>query len=297
MNLATLNRWHSIIRLLEAKPRSKPDLIYRLHQDDYHVSARTLERDLADINQALGLPIHYNRAKAYYQIGAADARDLVDVQNKVKLIARLAQSGDEATQLVNFAQKACLRLDPIQPQAGIQFLQPLLQAADTQRQVQLVYQSFERTAPQTYTLEPALLTEHAARWYVCGFYVEKSEPRIFALDRIKELTPLPHQATKTLGAAHFSTLLQDIIGITLSTDKPLEAITLRATPKQIRYLQSVPLHTSQYIEGDKVHLRIRPNIEFYQAIIALGKEVEVLAPAHVRTAITKQIQEALAVYK
>jgi predicted DNA-binding transcriptional regulator YafY len=300
MNLASLNRWHRTIQLLETRPRTKAELIDRLEDEDYKVSARTLERDLADITQALGLPISYNRAKGYYQLGKAgpegNQEDMGDVQQKLQLISRLAQSGDVATQLVKFAQKSCLRLDPIQPKVGTEYLQPLLDAADARRAVQLTYQSFDRPAPQQYTFEPVLLTEYAARWYACGYYVEKKETRVFALDRIQNLVPLATPAVGPYAQEHFRGLLEDVIGITLSTDKQAVQVTLKATPKQVRYLQSVPLHPSQRIDGDLVQLHIRPNVEFYQTVIALGKEIEVVGPAAVRQEVARQLKEALAVY-
>ncbi len=296
MNLATLNRWHRTIQLLEARPRTKPELIDRLQTEDFKVSARTLERDLADITDALGLPVVYNRAKGYYQLGRTGSEDQTEIQDKLQLISRLAQSGDVATQLVKFAQKSCLRLDPIQPKVGTEYLQPLLDAADKGLAVRLSYQSYDRTAPRDYTFEPVLLTEYAARWYACGYYVEKAETRVFALDRIKGLEPLALAAIGSYNQAYYRALLDPVIGVTLNIDqKPVEII-LKASPKQIRYLESVPLHSTQQINGEEVRLTIRPNVEFYQAIISLGKEIEVVAPKAVRNEVVRQLKEALKQY-
>ena len=283
--------------MLEARPRTKAELIDRLEQDEYKVSARTVERDLADITKALGLPIVYDRAKGYYRIGGAGGEDMADVHDKLQLITRLAQSGDVATQLVKFAQKSCLRLDPIQPKVGTEYLQPLLDAADAGKAIRLTYQSFERTEPRTYTFEPVLLTEYAYRWYACGYYVEEQQTRVFALDRIKELVPLQQAATGPHPQSYYRDLLAPVIGITLSTEVDEADIVLRVTPKQARYLASVPLHPSQRIDGETIYLHICPNVEFYQQIIALGKEVEVLEPQVVRQEVARQLRDALGVYE
>jgi predicted DNA-binding transcriptional regulator YafY len=239
----------------------------------------------------------FERAKNYYRIGAANGEDLAEVQEKLQLITRLAQSGDVATQLVKFAQKSCLRLDPIQPKVGTEYLQPLLDAADAGRVVSLTYQSIERQEPRTYTFEPVLLTEYAYRWYVCGFYVEEQQTRVFALDRIKALAPLDKPAERPYPQAHYRQMLDPVIGITLNTKAAEVDVVLKVTPKQLRYLSSVPLHLSQRVDGELVHLRIRPNVEFYQQIISLGKEVEVLAPKVVRAEVAAQIKATLAMYE
>ena len=297
MNLATLNRWHRTIQLLEAKPRTKAQLIDRLQDDDYRVSARTLERDMADISQALGLPIVYDRGKGHYRLGITPGEDGSEIKDKLGLLSRLAQSGDVATQLVRFAQKNCLRLDPIQPTAGTQYLQPLLEAADAAGVVKLTYQSYERAEPRSYTFEPALLTEWGYRWYACGYYQEESQTRVFALDRIQKLETTDLTRRDPHGTDYYRQLLEPVIGITLNNGADEVEVVLRATPVQARYLATVPLHISQRMDGDKVYLKIRPNVEFYQQIIRLGAGVEVLSPAPVRGEVAKKLREALAVYK
>lgn len=296
MNLSTLNRWHRTIQLLEARPRTKAELIDRLESEDFKVSARTVERDLSDITNALGLPIVYDRARGHYRLGSSAGEDTAEIKDKLDLISRLAQSGDVATQLVNFAQKGCLRLDPIQPKGGTEYLQPLLEAADRGQVVRLMYQSFERSEPRAYTFEPALLTEWGYRWYACGYYVENKEVRVFALDRIHSLERLPQARQSSFSPEHYRKLLEPVIGITLNASGEEVDVVLRATPVQSRYLASVPLHLSQRMEGDKVYLRIRPNPEFYQQIIRLGAGVEVLSPQPVRDEVARQLKEAWEVY-
>jgi predicted DNA-binding transcriptional regulator YafY len=175
-------------------------------------------------------------------------------------------------------------------------LQPLLDAADKGLAVRLSYQSYERTAPRDYTFEPVLLTEFASRWYACGYYVEKAETRVFALDRIKDLEALTLAATGPYSQDYYRALLDPVIGVTLNADqKPVEVV-LKASAKQIRYLESVPLHSTQRIAGEEVRLTIRPNVEFYQAIISLGKEIEVVSPKAVRNEVVRQLREALNLY-
>ncbi len=296
MNLATLNRWHRTIQLLKARPRTKAELLDRLQDEDFRTSARTLERDLAEITQALGLPISYDRKRNQYTLGNAHGEDLTEIQDKLQILSRLSQSGDVATQLVRFAQKPCLRLDPIQPKGGTEYLQPLLDAADRGGVLRLTYQSFKRQEPRTYTFEPALLTEWGYRWYVCGYYQERAEVRVFALDRIQQLEQLEAPKEDPQDQDDYRRMLEPVVGVTVQAGAPLLEVELRASPSQMLYLQSVPLHTSQRTDGDRVFLTIRPNVEFYQEVIRLGKEVEVLAPAEVRQEVARQLREAWAVY-
>jgi predicted DNA-binding transcriptional regulator YafY len=119
-----------------------------------------------------------------------------------------------------------------------------------------------------------------------------------ALDRIKEFTPLAFQPFLPYPAgfspeAHF----QDVVGVTLLQNSPLETIRFKASPLTAPYLQTKKLHHSQVTIGQDdwtiFELRVRQNYELIAEFRRLGNALEVLAPESLRATMKAEF-DALA---
>lgn len=155
-------------------------------------------------------------------------------------------------------------------------------------------------------VHPYCVKRFENRWYVIGLCVKSgkakvNELRTYSLDMIvkfkhtnKEFPPDP-----SFNAAGY---FGNVYGITTGDNRPITEIRIRATARRANYLRTLPLHPSQKEVGESTsyyvfQYKLRPAMDFYQALLHLGPDVEVLSPESVRDDLRKLIQEMADKYK
>ncbi|SET50291.1 helix-turn-helix transcriptional regulator [Hymenobacter actinosclerus] len=240
---------------------------------------RTFGRDRDQIAELFGVSIRSRRHQGYYIAetellppGHAALLEALELREFLRLPAALAP----------FVQAEARR--PL----GLEYLRPLLRAAQAGHIVELRYQKHWEPAAAPRSLGPLLLRESRGRWYVLGMMEGSGHLACFGLDRIRQLTPTTRPFRPPAGfeaASYFA----HCFGITRPTDGQEPArIRLRFAPVQGRYALSYPLHASQQLESETedaicLSLNVYDTHELRMELLSYGGEVEVLEPPDLRT--------------
>lgn len=170
---------------------------------------------------------------------------------------------------------------------GLEYLRPLLRAAQAGQVVDFAYQKSWEGTPERRTVGPLLLKEFRGRWYVLAVMAGSGRLACFGLDRISDFSVTAQRFAPPVGF-DARTYFADCFGITRPTDGlGAQEILLCFEPVQGRYALSYPLHASQQIvlaDDDKIRLRLAvyDTHELRMELLSYGPDVEVLAPAGLR---------------
>jgi len=175
---------------------------------------------------------------------------------------------------------------------GIGHFDMLYQAIIKKQPVNISYRRFDHTVPTKHLFHPYLLKEYKFRWYVLGYSEKRKGKNLFALDRIINISKrkVPFRPNTGIDLQKY---FEHTIGVTIgNTD--VKEVRLWCSPTQGHYLKTQHLHATQQIvsedrTGMVVSLKLIPNYELLQMLLAFGPEVEVLEPASLR----EQMKEAL----
>ena len=175
--------------------------------------------------------------------------------------------------------------------SGREWLEPILQALQNDRQIQIEYENFFGVR-FTGKVCPLCVKLFKRRWYVlCE--VGKDRKRIFSLDRVKKLAVTNNSFTYPrdfVPADYF----RDVFGIVAGTGGKVENIVIRTYDELPGYLRSLPMHHSQReIKSNKDYtdfsLRLRPSFDFIQELLLHRDQLEVLSPQSLRDEIAEVI--------
>lgn len=178
--------------------------------------------------------------------------------------------------------------------------------------VRLYYHTFNDTAIRSIDFHPYLLKQYNDRWFILGAADSDKVILTFALDRIDKVEPLPEKkyfpCTEDL-----SERFEDIVGVTLFEDCPLEHIVFWVSDVSKGYVETKPLHGSQTpLRGEKEQ-KLREqypileggaffsidcicNYELIRELSSYGKDLLVLTEGEVKQGIFKRVQEMVREY-
>lgn len=258
-------------------------------EENYELSIRTFQRDIAEIKSLFDIEIKYNRSESAYEI--------VDNQNQLhneRLLEsftilntlKLAQQYDEE---ILFEQRKAL---------GLENAFILVHAIKNQLEITFNHRKYWDESKKSKTVQPYVLKESKNRWYLIGYDSLTGQIRTFGLDRISAV-----EVTKTKFAKPSKNQIQNLFkysfGIILEENKP-EKITLRFSNFQANFIKALPLHPSQKIVFEDseyciIELQIHPTYDFIMEILSMGKEVKVLQPMSlvkkIKTILTESIKK------
>jgi predicted DNA-binding transcriptional regulator YafY len=115
---------------------------------------------------------------------------------------------------------------------------------------------------------------------------------------------------KTLGAAktgldNYQDQLNKfdrIIGLNYNAAEKREYIEIAVSPKQYKYLKSLPIHPSQGFEEElkdgwlKISLHLIPNYELKMQLLKLGDQIKILRPKNLQQEIKNTLSQTLKLY-
>lgn len=284
---ATLKKYILIIEKLQKKTYpSLEELIKSMENRGLSLSKRTLERYIETLRDDFGVEIAYNTHKRGYYIDENASLDFTSFlgflkySHSAKFLLDTLREGQEALKYIHFDSSSDL--------IGAQYLQDLLEAIKNKHVVHMSYKSFDAKPKRTFNFHPELLKEYMNRWYVLGYADYAEQQRIYALDRITELSLTSAGFEKQLGDA--DEVFGDIIGVNYSGEKIIKII-LSFSPSQGNYIRNLPIHHSQEIILDnddefRISIRVKPNFELKQKIQMYGAEVQVIEPVDLLETIT-----------
>lgn len=165
-----------------------------------------------------------------------------------------------------------------------------------------MHENYHKGTRKNYEIAPLQIREYLNRWYVVGVPEGEKHIKTFGLDRI---TKLKIKDKTNLDPKDFEKQLakfQQIVGLNYDAAEKLETVQLLDTAQQYKYLQSLPMHSSQESTGIRndgrygIAYTLIPNFEFKMQVLKMGSAAEVLSPKWLREEIEEQIMETLKLY-
>jgi len=187
--------------------------------------------------------------------------------------------------------------------SGEEFLIKILNAMKSKKCITVMYQKFSDKEAKKQQLEPYFLKLFHQRWYVVAKTVGGDKLRVYALDRIKDLT-IDSQTFSCPKNIDVHTYFIDCFGIEHNTDDyDVEDIKLKVynAHNKCQYIRALPLHHSQkelekHDDYSIFQVTVYPTYDFMQEILSHGNEIEVLEPLWVREEFKKKIATMLERY-
>lgn len=173
--------------------------------------------------------------------------------------------------------------------------------------IRLSYHTFTDKTIKAIDFHPYLLKQYNDRWFLIGAADSDKHILTFALDRIDKIEPLPERKYAECPEDIFERF-EDIIGVTLYEDAPIEHILFWVSDTSKDYVDTKPLHGSQTPYKGEEELRFRnlyPNLsggaffsidciknyELIRELCSFGKELIVLEPVTIQEEVFNRIRQ------
>lgn len=261
------------------------------NDDGRPMAERTFHNHRQAILDMFGIEIKNNRSLGYY----IDSEDMEGDAIKQWLLESLSMNN-----LVNESGGLRDRILFEKIPSSQKWLSQIVGAMKDGKAIEMTYQSYTRTEPNTFTAHPYCLKLFKQRWYLLARSENYDYPRIYSLDRIHNIKELdkPAVLSEDFDAADF---FSRYFGIIINTDIPVETIELKVDADQVMYFRSLPLHPSQKEtetngEYSVFQYRLVPTFDFKQEILSHGMSVDVLSPESLRDEIHAEIKTMLQRY-
>lgn len=171
--------------------------------------------------------------------------------------------------------------------------------------IRLSYHTFSDETIRSIQFHPYLLKQYNDRWFLLGAADDDGKILTFALDRIDKVEPLPEKKYVPC-LEDLSERFEDIVGVTLYEDRPIEHIVFWASDASKDYIMTKPIHESQTsIKGEtennlhEKHPQFEggaffsidciPNYELIRELCSFGKDLIVLEPSSIQNQVFNRI--------
>ena len=262
-------------------------------QDDtleFNFSKRTLQRDIREIRNILGIDIMYSRSqRGYYIIQDDYSSDLF-----LKTLEEI--NSFSALKLTN-SLESIVYLEKRKPKRA-EFLPDIVQAIQQKKKIEFHYQKFGEAEETIRKVSPVAIREFNNRWYLIAD--DKGIVKNFGLERMNKVSILKDKIDENI-VFNYDDKYKYSFGIIVpSTEKP-EKIVLSVTKKQAAYLESLPLHESQEVLGTKddevlIGLELFLTEDFISEILSMSRSVTVIEPKKLKDRISEILKEILLKY-
>ena len=245
---------------------------------DEDVSLRTLQRDIATIDELFHITIKCD-ASGYYHVAERDG--ISDEYESLLLNFELLSSIDSDSLLQKYVlsehHRPAFRVD----------ISEVLNAIRNCHPVEFDYTLFRHGNKMIRkSVEPYFLKESQQRWYLVG-YDSDGKLKTFGMDRIFSLSVLCDRTFRRKDDIDIPALFRECYGIWNDPATPVEEIILKYDAVDGAFVKTLPLHSSQEIvsessESVTVRVRLRITNDFVMALLARSRSVEVISPLHLR---------------
>ena len=298
-NKNTIRRDYLIIRrIMKGDYPSASVLLQYLERNDIAITLRTLQRDMADIRSNFDVEVVYDSKKNGYYIDETCSMDM----DKLLYFLGLAESSDVILSNIKDRQKLLrhLSISPNPHAKGVENIGILLQAVQQCTVININHLSYQTGEQTTYTVEPYLLKEFEGMWYLFAYCEDMGVFRTFGLDRIGQIQITDRTFQRREELERTAEKFDKVYGLVYEPDNnpnaPIEEVRLKASAFMLPYIQSLPIHSSQTIDGDTITLHLIINPELENRIMGYGEHIEVLSPPLLRKRIKERIKQSLSRY-
>ena len=179
--------------------------------------------------------------------------------------------------------------------------------------IRLSYHTYSNKTIRSIDFHPYLLKQYNDRWFLLGAADSDKKILTFALDRIDVVELLPEKKFMEC-PEDLAERFEDIVGVTLYEDRPLEHILLWVSDYSKDYIDSKPFHGSyttlkggkdrklreqypQLIGGTFFTIDCIRNYELIRELCSFGKELLVLSEGIVKDEVENRIREMMEGYE
>ena len=298
-NKNTIRRDYLIIRrIMRGDYPSASVLLQYLERNDITITLRTLQRDMADIRSNFYIEVIYDSKKNGYYIDETCSMDM----DKLLYFLGLAESSDVILSNIKDKQKLLkhLSISPNPHAKGVENIGVLLQAIQQRTVININHLSYQTGEQTAYTVEPYLLKEFEGMWYLFAYCEDMKAFRTFGLDRISQIHVTDRIFQRKEELERTVEKFDNVYGLVYEPNNnpnaPIEELRLKVSSVMLPYIQSLPIHSSQSINGDTITLHLIINPELENKIMSYGEHIEVLSPPSLRNKIKERIVQSLSRY-
>ncbi len=267
---------------------------YSQNYEQEEISERTFNRDREFIASSFQIDIEYDPHIRKYVL---KNKEVIE-ENP---IYRYLLSSIHINNLSSIAIKHKDKIMLQDPPTGVEWLHTILNAMDQSRTLCFDYISYY-AKDKTYHFEliPAFVRLFEQRWYLIGEYLDRSQVRVLALERMHNLV-IGEQSLVPSPCLTPQQFYADCYGI-IHDDKQPQPIRIKVYHNQVAYIRSLPLHESQQeVETGKDYAVfqyiLRPSYDFVQQLLWHREHIEVLEPLSLRKEIVALLQQMLNHYR
>ncbi len=320
-----MDRAARIYRIHERLRASRHPVALQRLLEELEVSRATVKRDIETMRDYLGAPLKYSaRGNGYYYDDSDGRFELPGLWlNHSELYALLA-----AEQLLEDVQPGLLgakvgplrsrirkllgsggsdadevrrrvRIDRVGSRAAPgEAFGTVVGATLSRKQLTFAYHGRSRDERSERRVEPQQLIHYRGNWYLSAHCTEQGALRLFAVERIDHPRVLDEHARDEDATAH-DRHLRASFGIFTGTAAAWAV--LRFSPYAARWVADEAWHPDQIGQWTahghwQLQVPYADPTELIQEILRHGPEVEVIAPAELRTNVIQRLQGALDVY-
>ena len=184
---------------------------------------------------------------------------------------------------------------------GMQFFADLHDYIRSKQPIKVTYRPYINPEMLEEVIHPYFLKQFNSRWFVLGYNPKYEAITNFALDRIICIEKVNQKYIPNT-KYNFKEYFDKVIGVTIEEGEP-EEILIEVDAAQYPYVASKPMHHTQQLvkyndNGNPIiSLKVVPNFELRQSILAYGKRMVVLTPGHLKEEITNELKEILNNYQ
>ena len=182
--------------------------------------------------------------------------------------------------------------------SGQEYLMKILDAMKENRILNMTYHSYWKEEESNFDVEPFCVKLFRQRWYLIArstyTYYHRQGPRIYALDRIRNLSPTEEtfEIPKDWNASDF---FIGAFGVIADAQTKCEPIKLKVNASQANYIRDLKLHDTQEEEERNEEYSIftyylRPTYDFQQELLWHGEDVVVLEPKWLREELAERLK-------
>lgn len=292
------------------------DALYEYEGKDVDVSKRTVQLDLQMMrSDKLGYnaPIvvydrkYYRYAEEGFSIVNIPVTDKdVKIMNEAIQVLRqfkdfslfkemdgVLQRLEDSVYSSQDNKRAIIHLDKNEQLKGLHFIDPIYEAIQNKKVLEIHYQSFKARKASEMNVHPQLLKEFNNRWFLLATYSGKF--LTLALDRmlkIEKSEAIEYKDLEINGDEYY----KDVVGVTVSNTRA-ERVQFWIDKKNAPYVITKPFHSSQRLvkqtnDGVIFNVFVQINFELERLILGFGENIEVLKPRKLRNRMQKKLTQA-----
>jgi predicted DNA-binding transcriptional regulator YafY len=200
-------------------------------------------------------------------------------------------------------RKPVILLEKNESLKGLKFIDPLYKAILAKKPVKIIYKSFKARDMQKFIFSPFFLKEFRNRWFVYGWKEGAGMLYNLALDRIHEMGAAPGEVYQESKAIDPDTFFDNLIGVTKNINDKAHTIRFWAAPEQVPYIETKPLHKSQFVvqrdeDGSAIfQMEVVLNYELEKDLLGFGEGIKVLSPKCLVNNMSRRLRKASQYYE